>query len=396
LLRKNVSLRGTIDQLPTGTLTGTWWIEMKSGDVISVEVTEQTKIVPSKADPEQGDAVHILARTEGADGNEILVAKHIVIQKVEKKRVRPVHIHGKIERLPMPAGTITGTWVVNGISFTVDSETRIHPRDRMPELGMWANVLGLEQADGAVLARKITLQSRREAEAEVEFEGPIQSLPEDDAFLGTWVVDETSVIVTETTKLRGVTPTIGLIAEVEGWLQGDGSVLADRIKVKRPKQQKVEFEGTVVLTAEIPGEWVIAAETPSGTEEISVTVTISTCINESRGRLDVGAWVEVKAVEQPDGTLEATHIKVQDGRPAEDREVQFTGVVEALPPSAPGSYSGHWTIVTTDTVTITVIATGNTEIENTPEVGARAEVEGFLQGNGAVRARSIVILAEGS
>jgi hypothetical protein len=394
LLRKNVNLKGTIDQLPSGTLTGTWWIEIEAGEVISVEVTEETKMSPPDFEPEVGDAVHVLARREGSGTDEILVAKHVVFKKAERERIRPTHIHGEIEHLPTPSGTITGTWVVNGISVTVDSETRIHPRDRMPELGMRANVLGQEQEDGTVLAKKITLQPRKEAESEVEFEGPIQTLPEDDSFLGMWVVDDISVTVTETTQLRGFTPTVGLIAEVEGELLEDGAVLASRIKVERPEHEKVEFEGTVVVTDVIPGVWVIETETPSGTEEISVTITISTCINQSRGRLEMGAWVEVKAIEQLDGTLEAIYIKVEDDRPAEEREVEFEGVIGTLPPSAPNSYRGHWTVVTTDTIPITVIVTGNTEIDGEPEIGANVEVEGVLQGNGAVRALSIGIVSD--
>jgi hypothetical protein len=393
LLRKNVNLKGTIDQLPTGMFTGTWWIKVEPDEVISVEVTERTKIVPPHIEPEEGDGVHVLARREGYGNDETLVARHIVIKKAEKRHVRPTHIHGEIEQLPTPTGTITGTWVVNGISVTVDSQTKIRPKDRTPEEGMWANVLAFEQEDGMLLAHKVILRSREEAESEVEFEGPIEELPEDDSFLGTWIVDGISVIVTETTQLRGVTPTVGLNAEVEGELQEDKSVLASRIKVEGPEHRKVEFEGRVVATDSIPGVWVIETQTLSGTEEISVTVTISTCINESKGRFEMGAWVEVKALEQPDGTLVAIHIKVEDGHPPEDREIEFEGIIEVLPPSAPHSYCGHWTIVTlTDAVSITVIVTGNTDIDGEPEIGANVEVEGFLQGNGAVRARSIEVL----
>jgi hypothetical protein len=393
-LRKNVNLKGTIDQLPADSSTGTWWIRIESGEVMSVEVTDQTRIVPPKIEPEEEDAVHVLARREGSGDDEILVAKQIVIKKAERKRARPIHIHGEIEHLPTPTGTITGTWVVNGISVTVDAETRLHPRDRMPELGMWANVLGLEQGDGTVLAQKITLQSRREAESDVEFEGPIQSLPEDESFLGTWVVDEISVTVTETTQLRGVTPTVGLNAEVEGELQEDESVLAHRIKVERPKQEKVEFEGTVVATDTIPGEWVIETQTDSVTEEISVTVTLSTCVNESKGRLELGAWVEVKAVERPDGTLEAIHIKVADG-PDGHMAVEFTGIISQLPPSAPNSLKGHWTIISgTPSVSITVIVNGQTELAGgEPQEGETVLVEGVLQRDGLVKADRITVIA---
>jgi hypothetical protein len=391
-LGRNVNLRGTITQLPpTDTLTGTWWIEIEASAVISVEVTDHTRIIPPEIEPAVGDEVHVLARREGPGDDGKLVARRIIFRKAEKKRVRPSRIRGEIQRLP--TGTITGTWVVNDISVTVDADTRIHPRETAPELGMWANVLGLEQDDGTILAQKIALQPREEAESEVEFEGPIQALPEDNSFVGTWVVDGISVTVTETTQLRGVTPTVGLNAEVEGELQEDESVLASTIKVEAPERETIEFEGTVVVTDAIPGEWVIETEYPTGTEEISVTVTLSTCINESKGRLEAGAWVEVKAAEQPDGTLEAIHIKVEDG-PDEHMTVEFTGIIAELPPPAPRSLNGRWTVVT-DTVPITVIVNGGTEIVETAggvEVGATVRVEGVLQRDGLVKAHRIEVI----
>jgi hypothetical protein len=181
---------------------------------------------------------------------------------------------------------------------------------------------------------------------------------------------------------------------VEGELQEDESVLAHRIKVERPKQEKVEFEGTVVLTDMIPGVWVIETQTDSATEEISVTVTLSTCVNESKGRLELGAWVEVKAVEQPDGTLEAIRIKVADG-PGGHVEVEFTGTIAELPPSAPNSLNGHWTIISgTSAVSITVIVNGQTEIAGgEPQEGATVLVEGVLQRDGLVKAHRIKVTA---
>jgi len=389
---KKTYLTGVIVTLPTGMLTGTWWVDVGSSEVISVAVSDQTRIIPPEIEPEVGDVVRILARrVEG-----VLQAEQVILRKAVRERARPTHIHGEIQQLPAPTGTLTGTWVVNGVSVTVNSETRINPVDLLPEVGMWANVLGLAQDDGSVLAQKIALQLREEAEAETEFEGPIQLLPEDASFLGTWVVDGISVTVTITTQLRGVTPTVGLNAEVEGELLEAGSVLAHRIKVEPMACDRVELEGTVVATGTIPGVWIVETQTPSGTQEISVTVTISTCINESRGRLELGAWVEVKALEHPDGTLEAIHIKVEDGRPAEARAVEFEGTIDALPPSAPQSYRGQWIVLTLpDAIPVSVTVTGSTEIEGQPEIGALAKVEGLLQGNGAVRARSIEIESSG-
>lgn len=384
---RNVSLRGTIASLPADeSYAGTWDIEIESGDVISVEVTDETVILPPGVTPEVEDSVHVLARAEGEEGEETLAALKITVEKAQSRWGRPHPFRGEIEVLP--ADYMSGTWQVSGISVTVDAKTMIHPPDRTPELGMMANVVAFEQSDGTLWAMNISLQTPEEAEAEVEFEGPIDDLPEDPDFLGTWVVDGISVTVTADTELEGAEPAVGLIAEVEGY-EEDGSIIATKIKVEEPEYEEMEFEATLVSTDVLPSEWVFDTEPMSETGEISVTVTSSTTINTDKGPLEIGCWVEVEALKLLDGTLVAIRIKVEDD-PDADNEVEFTAPIAELPSSGPEGFIGQW-VFATEPISTTVVVTPNTEVEGDPEVGLEAEVKGFLQGDGFVHAESIKI-----
>ena len=383
---RNVSFRGII----TGVLpenpayTGTWDIEVEAAEVISVEVTEQTMILPPGVTPEVGDSVHVLAREEGSDDEKSLVAVKITVEKARGRWGRPQHLRGEIEVLP--ADHMSGTWQVSGISVTVDAETKIHPPGRVPTVGMVANVVAFEQND-ELWAMNIVLQTPGEAESEVEFEGLIDTLPPE-GLIGTWVIDGISVTVTADTELKGV-PAISRTAEVKGTGSKEDGVTAIEIKIQGPEHETVEFEGTLMSTDTLPSEWVIDTDPTTGTREVSVTVTSSTTINTNKGPLEIGCWVEVKALENPDG-LVAIRIKVEDD-PSEKIENTFTGIIEELPSPDCDPVYGQW-ILTTGSVSTTVVVTPHTEITGTPEVDLEAEVTGFTQGDGYFHAESIEIL----
>ncbi len=66
-----------------------------------------------------------------------------------------------------------------------------------------------------------------------DFEGPIEALP-DSGTVGTWQVAGRTVTVTEATEidLEGQTLAVGVIVEVEGRTQPDGSLVASEIEVE--------------------------------------------------------------------------------------------------------------------------------------------------------------------
>ena len=114
--------------------------------------------------------------------------------------------------------------VIGGYAVVVDEDTGI---EGDLTAGLTAKVEGVLRGDGSVLAFKIEVE---EVEAEIEFEGTIESL-------GPLLIGGYAVIVDENTGTEGELVT-GLTAKVEGVLQGDGSVLAFKIEV-----EEVEGEG---------------------------------------------------------------------------------------------------------------------------------------------------------
>jgi hypothetical protein len=108
--------------------------------------------------------------------------------------------------------------VIGDYTLIVDENT-----DTEGELmtGLTAQVEGILQEDGSVLASKIEVE---EIENEIEFQGTIEGL-------NPLVIGGYTVIVDENTETEGE-PVIGRTAKVEGLLQADGSVLAFCIEVE--------------------------------------------------------------------------------------------------------------------------------------------------------------------
>ena len=201
-----VKFEGRIVALPADggpSLIGIWRIRELTGTEREATVTKWTRIVPPSPPPAVGDWVRVFAQRQEFD--DPLVADRIIVQKGGEGRARPLQVRGEIEVLP--SETITGTWVVNGVTLRVDSRTMIHPDRLAPEIGMLANVIALEQLDSILWAKNITLHSPKEEKPRVKFEGTIESLPEE-GLLGAWVVNSTTVTVTTDTKLKGATPVV--------------------------------------------------------------------------------------------------------------------------------------------------------------------------------------------
>ena len=355
--RRTVSLRGTIADLPS-TITGTWTVTDELGSLWTITVTEDTKIAPPDVTPSVGDAVLIVAAQQH-DDEPALLARYIVVKERREQRTRPIQFHGVIEDLP-PVSTPAepqhywGDWVISGKIVNVNAETTIRPENKTPEIGMMANVIALEQEDGTLWAKIIVLYRR---EADVQIEGTIEQLPAA-PYLGTWIVDGFTVTVTATTDLKGATPALSLTAKVKGQKQDDGSILATDIVVKGPDLELVDFEGKLLVFSDTrPSEWIIETETPTGTEQISVTVTEETYVNDRKGPVEYGAWVEVKALKEDDGTLTAVLIKVEDDTDV-PVWVEFEGTVVTT-----GTIPGDWVIETiSSTESVTVHVTNDTRL----------------------------------
>ncbi len=268
----------------------------------------------------------------------------ILASRIQREREgQPtIEFQGVVEEI-LPDG-----YRIAGHTVIVTATTRI---EGSIAVGTFVEVKGIPQPDGTVLALRIHVED--EDRQEVEFKGVVEAI-----LPNGYQVSGRLVVVTDTTKVKGPVA-VGDWVKVKGFLQHDGSILAREIQtLKSPKSAQVEFKGTVEEI--LPNGYRIAG--------ITVVVTATTRIE---GSIAVGTFVEVKGIPQPDGTVLALRIHVED----EDRqEVEFKGVVEAI---LPDGYQISGRMVRVD---------GSTQIDGAIGVGAFVEVKGFVQGDGSIRA----------
>jgi len=182
-------------------------------------------------------------------------------------------------------------WIMCNRVVLITENTSIQGR---PEIGAMAEVKGLRLTADAVLAKSIKVAVPG-AFAEVEFEGAIESLAAD-----VWTVNGITVTISPVTAIRGV-PGLGLLAEVKGVLQPDGSVLAIAITVKGPGlTSQLDIEGLVEAIE--PSYWVVG-----GTK---VSINGNTFIDDSRASAEVGMWAQIRALRRQDQSLLALRIRL--------------------------------------------------------------------------------------
>ncbi|MGQ9493041.1 MAG: DUF5666 domain-containing protein [Anaerolineae bacterium] len=182
-------------------------------------------------------------------------------------------------------------WIVCNRMVLIAESTAIQGQ---PELGALAEVKGIRLFGDTVLARNIKVVVPG-AYADVEFEGAIESLSDN-----VWVVNGITVSINVVTVIQG-TPELGLIAEVKGMLQPEGSVLAQSITVKGPGvTPQVDIDGIVEYIGN--KYWIVAGTT--------VYVDARTFIDDSRAPAEVGMRAQVRALRRLDGTLLAQRIRL--------------------------------------------------------------------------------------
>jgi hypothetical protein len=266
------------------------------------------------------------------------------------------------------AGTIQSIvgslWTVNGISFTVNITTEIHPSATLAVVGAFVKVEAIRLGDGSLLAKEIEVAVPPNGvhEKHVEFRGIIESFS-----ASVWIVAGRTVNISPTTVIHG-TPVVSTTAEVEAVLKADGSLWALQIEVKQPEveRERVEFKG--VISAFSATQWTVCGR----------VVLISTT-TQIIGTPQIGLIAQVYALKSG-STLTALRIRVVKPEP---KEVESTGKITSM-------RSSTW-IVGGKTVKIDPNTVIN-QSQGTAKVGARAQVNGLLQLDGTVLAKRIRIV----
>ncbi|MFQ5570328.1 MAG: DUF5666 domain-containing protein, partial [Rhodothermales bacterium] len=191
-------------------------------------------------------------------------------------------------------------------------------------VGMLVEIRGERDGDGVLRATRIKIEDQDEDEVEVT--GAIEQIGTDSLVVAgiLFVVDEnTQVLDDDNQPISFADLVVGMIVEVEGDVQPDGTVVARKIKIEDQDEDEVEVTGTI---EEIGADHLVVAG-------ITFFVDENTIILDDDDQpltfadLIEGMLVEVQAERQADDSLLATEIEVEDR--IED-EVEVTGVIEAL------------------------------------------------------------------
>ena len=224
--------------------------------------------------------------------------------------------HGTVQQLPAGGGLI-GAWIVSGRTVNVSNSTRIDQEHGQPVAGAYVEVEGLLQADNSVNATKIDVQDSPEGgdnhDSNTKFYGTVNSFPA--GFVGTWDIGGRIVTTTATTEINQEHGAVAVDAyvEVEGTLQADGSVAATKIEVKSgpgtgggSSVGYTKFYGVIesLPATGLTGDWQVSTRT--------VHVSATTRIDQEHGAVRMGASVEVKGIQETDGSVTATKIEVKN------------------------------------------------------------------------------------
>jgi uncharacterized protein DUF5666/uncharacterized protein DUF5648 len=218
---------------------------------------------------------------------------------------------GAIQSLP---SGLLGTWQIAGRTVQVVSTTTLDQENGGFAPGAIVEVEGLPDANGVIVASRIELKSGGTFAAQPEPEdleiiGTIGALPAS-GLIGTWQVAGRSVVVTAATELDAEHGSfaVGVTVEVEGALDATGAVIAAKVESKPgsgASEPPLDFFGTVNAlpsgASGLIGVWNVGGKL--------VNVTAQTVIDADEGPIAIGAAVEVRGWQQPDGMIDAQRIE---------------------------------------------------------------------------------------
>lgn len=375
-------LVGPIISLPTAqNFVGDWKVVRTT-----VKVTAQTKIDQTRGKVAIGALVEVKG-TKQNDGS-VLATEIVVKLSVPPTTGVKIQFTGKIDELPSTPSRV-GDWKVGGKTVRVSSSTKLDQEKGQVAVGVIVEVEGLLQLDGSVNALEIEVKPDAVVGIPVKFVGKVEKLPGTNTRIGDWVISGRTVKVSQQTKIevRNGELMVGSLVEVEGVVQTDGSIVATKIEFKGnidPPTLYITFRGTIETlpnTTGFIGDWKVSGRT--------VRVTDKTQIGEERGKVAVGASVEISGTLLTDGIVNALKVYVRDDNRPDT--IRFAGIVASLPPSngtVPG-FIGDWKIG--ERVVHVTVQTKVDQTKARVAVGALVEIVGTQRADRSIDAISIEV-----
>ena len=370
---------GPIVSLPnTQNFVGDWKVVRTT-----VKVTAQTKIDQTRGKV----AVGALVEVKGTKQNDGSVVAAEIVVKLGPGSGFKIEFTGKVDELPSTPSRV-GDWKVAGKTVRVSPATEIDQEKGQVAVGVIVEVEGLLQTDGSVNALEIEVKPDAVVGIPVKFVGKVEKLPSTTGRVGDWVISGRTIKVTQQTRfeVRNGEIMVGSLVEVEGVVQTDGSIIATKIEFKGnfdPPTLYVTFRGTIETlpnTTNFVGDWKVSGRT--------VRVTDKTQISQDRGKIVVGALVEVSGTLLTDGVVNALKVSVRDDN--QPGMIRFTGIVAMLPLATNNpNFVGDWKVGER-----VVHVSAQTKLDQTKArvmVGALVEVKGTQRADRSVDAASIEV-----
>jgi hypothetical protein len=262
-----------------------------------------------------------------------------------------IEVEGAIEALG------ESTLTVGGYTFLVTEATEFDDdlNDFSDlEIGLFVSVEGFYAEDGTLIAEEIEAEEEGGDDGddnEVEVEGLITELTDDGLTVGGFffLVTETTEIENDDAEIAFEDLELGTFAEVEGFIDGAGDLIAEEIDVEGDDDgdddgddSDLEVEGTIddlgasSLTVGSYTFFVTEGTEIEGEDDEDLTFA----------DLQVGQYVEVEGFYGDDGTLFASEIDVEDFG---DDDIEVEGAIESLG-DASLTVLGLTFVVTDDTI----------------------------------------------
>ncbi len=386
-----IRIVGKVEKLPNPIKPGEWVISGRT-----VLVANETVIDEQRAKAMIGSLVEV---TGSLTSGGKFAATRIEVKAEIQVPTLPVMLRGTIETLPSTSNFI-GDWKVSGRTIKVSAETKIDGDKSKLVVGAQVEVRGTTDQTGAVIATSIAVIGAEPTPGYVRFAGEIRSIEPTStsgstpSLIGTWKVGERTVRVVAETKIDqgNASAKVGAIAEVEGIIQADGSILAKEIEIRAGTGGSISytrFYGTIETLpngSTLVGTWVVSGR--------PVTVSSRTRIVREHGTPQVGAYVQVEGNQRTDGGVDAFAIQVERDKDAPAGAIgfiNFYGDIKTLPAAVAGKYPGEWTIGKNSRKVNVNEATKTETQRGEIKVGAFVEVKGYLFADGVVTALSISV-----
>lgn len=252
--------------------------------------------------------------------------------------------------------------VVGGTTVLLDRSTRIEGASAL-RVGQQVDVSAQPLGNERYLAVSITVHAPSvQPGAPVHLRGVILSMSG-----SSWNIGGQAVAIGPATVIHG-SPAFGMIADVTG-ARRDDVIVATLVQIVGPAPQ-TQVQGPIERLT--PNAWVVRGQ----------SVSIVPGVTSVSGTAAIGKVAQVVALRLGSGELIALSITIQ----AAPVEEEFEGVISRID-------GGVWLIGGRR-----VLRDASTSVDESlgrAQVGARARVRGVLQGDGAVLASSIRVLAAG-